>query len=112
MKKLSQILNYFVFLATTVAIAAVFYEGMALKWFDVVSVFIITMDFSFIVSTIVNLFVERKTTWRYINVLSLLLIIVAVIMRVCEITYPIWTLVFWYFYIWFTYGIRITRGKQ
>ena len=36
MCKVSKILKYFVFIATTLAIAGVFYEGMALKWFDIV----------------------------------------------------------------------------
>jgi len=39
----------------------VFYEGMALKWFDIVEVFILAMDVSFIISTLVNLLVDRKT---------------------------------------------------
>ena len=54
MKKIIQILNIFVFCATTLAIMGVFYERMALKWFPVVGILIIIMDFSFILSTIVN----------------------------------------------------------
>lgn len=112
MCKVSKILNYFVFIATTIAIAGVFYEGMALKWFDIVGVFIMIMDVLFIVSTLINLFVSRKTKWFYVNIFSILMIVVAIVMKLCAISYPIWSLVLWYFYIWFVYGIQITRNKK
>jgi hypothetical protein len=41
--------------------------------------------------------------------LSWLLVIAAVIMKLCGIAYPPLTLVFWYFYIWFLYGWLIIR---
>ena len=53
MNKLSKVLNYFVFIFTTIAIAGVFYEGMSLEWFDIVGIFIIAMDVSFLISTLV-----------------------------------------------------------
>lgn len=112
MCKVSKILNYIVFIATTIAIAGVFYEGMALKWFDIVGVFILIMDVSFIISTLVNLFVGRKTKWIYVNIFSILMIIVALVMKLFAITYPIWSLVLWYFYIWFVYGIQITSNRK
>lgn len=112
MRKVSKILKYFVFIATTFAISGVFYEGMARKWFDIVGVFILIMDVSFIVSTFVNLFIDRKTKWIYVNIFSILMIIVAVFMKLFSIAYPIWTLVFWYFYIWFVYGIQISFYKK
>ena len=52
--------------------------------------------------------VDRKTEWIYVNIFSILMIIVAVVMKLFAITYPIWSLVFWYFYIWFVYGIQIS----
>ena len=112
MYKVSKLLNYFVFIATTFAIAGVFYEGMALKWFDVVGVFIAIMDVLFIISSVVNLFAYRKTRWVYINVFSILMIVVAVVMKLCSVSYPIWSLVFWYFYIWFVYGLHIAYNKK
>ena len=66
MNKLSKVLNYFVFIFTTIAIAGVFYEGMSLEWFDIVGIFIIAMDVSFLISTVINLFVYRRTKWIYI----------------------------------------------
>jgi len=111
MKKLSKILNYIVFIASTLAIAGVFYEGMALKWYSIVGVMIPIMDFSFIGSTAINLIADRKTKWQYANVFSLIAIIVAFAMKGLGIEYPVWSLVLWFFYIWFLYGIRIARGK-
>ena len=70
------------------------------------------MDVSFIISTLVNLVVDRKTKWIYVNIFSILMIIVAVAMKLFAITYPIWSLVFWYFYIWFVYGIQISCNKK
>lgn len=85
---------------------------MALKWFDIVGLFVIVMDVSFIISTLVNFFVYRKTKWIYINGFSILMIVVALAMKFCGVSYPIWSLVFWYFYIWFTYGLQITCSKK
>lgn len=107
MCKVSKVLNYLVFIAATIAIAGVFYEGMAMKWFDIVGIFIITMDVLFAIATLFNLFICKKTKWIYINIFSIIMIIVALGMKFCNVTYPIWTLVFWYFYIWFVYGIQI-----
>ena len=70
------------------------------------------MDVSFIISTLVNLVVDRKTKWIYVNIFSILMIIVAVAMKLFAIAYPIWSLVFWYFYIWFVYGIQISCNKK
>lgn len=69
-------------------------------------------DVSFIISTLVNLFVDRKTKWIYVNIFSILMIILALAMKLLAITYPIWSLVFWYFYIWFVYGIQIGCNKK
>ena len=76
MKKIVKIVNHWVFIITTLAIAGVFYEGMALKWL-------------------------------YIHLFSILLIIIAIVMKILKIEYPTITLVLWCFYIWFLYGIRI-----
>ena len=112
MKKISAVLNYIVFIATTIAIAGVFYEGMALKWYDIVGIFILIMDYSFLVSTLINIVVHRKTKWLYINIISLVCIILALTIKFLNISYPIVSLVFWYFYIWFLYGIQIIKSKK
>ncbi len=117
MKKIIRFFDIFVFIATTLAIAGVFYEGMELKWFDFVGILVIFMDYSFLVSTVINLFTERKGKWFRIHTVSLLLLIVAIAMKLLGIPYPTILLVLWYFYIWFLYGIRnaeyyFGKGKE
>lgn len=109
LKKIVYFFNYFVFLAATLAIAGVFYEGMEQKWFDLVGIFILFMDYSFLLSTILNIIVERKSKWIYIHTFSLVILIIAIAMKLLNIAYPSLTLVLWYFYIWFLYGIRIVN---
>ncbi len=46
LRKASKIIDVVVFVATTLAIAGVFYEGMTLKWYDIVGMFVICMDYS------------------------------------------------------------------
>ena len=110
MKKIIPMLNIFVFCAATLAIIGVFYEGMALRWFPVVGILIIIMDFSFILSTIVNLIFYRKSKILLsFSLLSLILIVIAFVMKGMKIEYPIIGLVLWYFYIWFYYGVQLSK---
>ncbi len=104
MKKVIRIMDIFVFVSTTLAIAGVFYEGMELKWFDFVGILVIFMDYSFLMSTVLNLFIERKSKWFKWHIFSALLLIIAILMKVAGMQYPSTLLVFWYFYIWLLYG--------
>lgn len=106
MKRIIRFFDIFVFIATTLAIAGVFYEGMELKWFDVVGILVIFMDYSFLLSTAINLFAEKNTKWFKIHIVSLVMLLVAIAMKLLDIPYPTLLLVFWYFYLWFLYGIR------
>lgn len=106
MKRIVRFLDIFVFIATTLAIAGVFYEGMELKWFTVVGILIMFMDYSFLLSTVINLFAEKNTKWFKIHIVSLVMLIVAIAMKILGIPYPTVSLVLWYFYLWFLYGIR------
>jgi len=112
LKKAQYYLEVFVFFAATLAIAGVFYEGMELKWFPIVGTLIMLMDFSFILSTVVNLVIERKSRWMPIHIFSMVAIIVAIAMKMMHIEYPTITLVIWYFYIWFLYDIRLIRKRR
>ena len=109
MKKVICSFNHFVFLATTLTIAGVFYEGMALKWFDIVAIFILVMDGSFIVATIANIWAERQSKWLYAHIFSVIIILIAIVLKLLGIKYPTITLVLWYFYVWFLYGISVVR---
>ena len=93
-----------VFVFTTIAIAGVFYEGMTLKWYDTVGVFVICMDYSFMPTTIMHLIADRTEKWYPFHIFSMVLIVVAIVMKIAGIAYPAITLLLWYFYLWFLYG--------
>lgn len=104
LRKISKIIDVLVFIATTLAIAGVFYEGMTLKWYDVVGIFVICMDYSFMPATIIHLIVDRKEKMIWFHVFSMVIILIAIVMKIAGIDYPAITLILWYFYIWFLYG--------
>ncbi|MBR4543247.1 MAG: hypothetical protein IKO53_03455 [Lachnospiraceae bacterium] len=109
LRKISKVLDIVVFVATTLAIAGVFYEGMTLKWYGFVGILVICMDYSFMPTTIIHLITDRKDKSIWFHVFSMVMIIIAVVMKIAGIDYPAITLVLWYFYIWFLYGILIVR---
>ena len=104
LKRIIRVMDIAVFVFTTIAIAGVFYEGMTLKWYDIVGVLVICMDYSFIPTTILHLIADRKEKWYPIHIFSMVLIVVAIIMKIDGIAYPAITLLLWYFYLWFLYG--------
>lgn len=108
-RKITGIIDIVVFVATTLAIAGVFYEGMTLKWYDFVGILVICMDYSFMPATILHLITDRKEKTIWIQLFSLAIIVAAVIMKLASMEYPAITLVLWYFYIWFFYGFLIVR---
>ena len=109
LKKLINIMDILVFVFTTLAIAGVFYEGMTLKWYDIVGIFVICMDYSFMPTTILHLIADKKDKWYAVHVFSLMLIVVAIVMKIAGIAYPAITLLLWYFYLWFLYGSILVR---
>ncbi len=104
LRKVSKSLDVFVFVATTLAIAGVFYEGMTLKWYSIVGILVISMDYSFMPATIIHLIVDKKKKTIWFHVFSMVIILIAIIMKIAGVDYPAITLVLWYFYIWFLYG--------
>ena len=104
LRKVSKIIDLFVFIATTLAIAGVFYEGMTLKWYGIVGILVICMDYSFMPATIIHLIADKKKKIIWFHVFSLVIILIAIIMKIVEMDYPAITLLLWYFYIWFLYG--------
>ena len=109
LKKLINIMDILVFVFTTLAIAGVFYEGMTLKWYDIVGIFVICMDYSFMPTTILHLIADKRDKWYAVHVFSLMLIVVAIVMKIAGIAYPAITLLLWYFYLWFLYGSILVR---
>lgn len=112
--KVQGIINKIVFFAATLAIAAVFYEGMTLQWYSVVVVFILVMDYSFFSATIVNLIFRKNKVLLMLDIMSLVFITIAFVMKGMSIAYSPIALVLWYFYIWFLYGYRsfVIRSLQ
>ena len=111
LRRITAIVDVIVFAATTLAIAGVFYEGMTLRWYDFVGILVIGMDYSFMPATILHLAADRKTKSYGFHVFSLVIIIIAVVMKIAGIEYPAIALVLWYFYIWFLYGILIIKRR-
>ena len=103
-KKIIKVMDITVFVFTTIAIAGVFYEGMTLKWYDVVGIFVVCMDYSFMPTTILHLIADRKEKWYLLHIFSMILIVIAIVMKIAGMAYPAITLVLWYFYLWFLYG--------
>ncbi len=103
-RKASKILDVFVFISTTLAIAGVFYEGMTQKWYDFVGILIICMDYSFMPATIIHLIVDKREKGIWFHVFSMTIILIAIAMKIAGLAYPVISLVLWYFYIWFLYG--------
>lgn len=111
MKQIVRFLNIFVFLAATAVLVGVYYEGMAREWFPIVSIFILAVDYSFIASTMINLIYFRKEIKLIImSVLSVILIVTAIVMKVKEMDYPLWSLAAWNIYIWLYYGYLVVNG--
>ena len=104
LRKTLKIIGVFVFIATTLAIAGVFYEGMTLKWYSIVGILVICMDYSFMPATIIHLIADKKKNIIWFHVFSTVIILIAIVMKISETDYPAITLVLWYFYIWFLYG--------
>jgi hypothetical protein len=100
-------INSIVFLFATALIMSIFYEGLLLKWYDFVPVLILVTDISFIIATILNLIFNRnKKVLLYLNIFSALFIVIAVIIRIFNITYPQWGMILWNFYILYFYGTQ------
>ena len=110
LKRIIRVMDIAVFLFTTIAIGGVFYEGMTLRWYDIVGIFVICMDYSFMPTTILHLIADRKEKRYPLHIFSMILIIVAIVMKIAGIEYPAITLLLWYFYLWFLYG-SILAGR-
>ena len=108
----SRVIDMIVFVATTLAIAGVFYEGMTMKWYDFVGVLVVCMDYTFLLATIIHLIADRKEKRVSVHYFSFAILIVAIIMKMAGLEYPATVLVLWYFYIWFLYGIIIIKTNS
>ena len=105
--KFINIINAIVFIFAAVLIILVFYEGMTLKWYDCVALFLIATDILFILATILNVIFNKKNKKIfYLNIFSIIIILVMFILKFLKIEHPKWGVTLWYFYILFLYGIQ------
>ncbi len=111
MKQIVRVLNTFVFLAATAVLVGVYYEGMAREWFPIVGILILAADYSFLASTMINVIYFRKEKRLLVmSLLSMILIVIAIVMKVRGMSYPVWSLTAWNFYIWLYYGYLVIKG--
>ena len=111
-KKTVHLLNFFVFAAVTLAIMGFVYEAFALEWFTVVGVLILTASYSFMLSSVVNLIFYRKNKVILLfSIISFFLAVIALVMEyaIKDIEIPIILHVLWYFYVWFYYGVMVSK---
>ena len=88
----------------------IFYQGIVREWFTIVTIFILTTDILFGLSTIVNLiFCREDKVIRTFSIVSLVMIVAALVPKVMGIEHPAIVPVIWYFYIWFYYGITLSK---
>ena len=109
LQKITGIADLIVFVCTTLAVAGVFYEGMTQKWYDFVGVLVVCMDYSFLPTTILHLAADKKDRRILPHIISALMLAAAVVMKLAGTDYPAWSLVLWYFYIWFLYGTMLAK---
>ena len=107
MKKATDILNRIVFLTITIMIIGVFSEGMSLKWYTIVGVMITIVDYLIMFAAVIKLITERKTKWRFINIICAGCIALLFVLSCLSVTYPVGIHVAGYISIWIIYGIQV-----
>ncbi len=106
--KLINTINILVFSCITFAVAAIFYEGLTLKWYSFVPVVMLASDGLFILATILHLILSRKNKTLFIfNIFSAILITLALTTKFAGIEHPEWAATIWHFYILFLYGTQV-----
>ena len=105
--KFLKALNFIVFLSAAILVISVFYEGLTLKWYGFVTILLLATDGFFILATILNLFLNRKTKIIFwLNIFSIIIIAIVFITKFLEIEHPKGAVTVWYFYILIFYGFQ------
>lgn len=103
---LVRILTYCMLIATTFTLSRLGNDTLDSFFYNTIAFWI--RDVLFLLSTLIILFFDRKTKWKYINIFSLLLIIVALVMKLSGSTYPIWMSWFLSYYIFLVRGLQLS----
>ena len=111
MRYLIKTLSIITFLSATITVAAIFYEGLVLKWFSFVGVSIIATDVIFLLATIIGVFYYKgNKTIFVVHLFSIFVIIVGIIITLIfgkEIPKILFLL--WEFYILYLYGVIVCK---
>jgi hypothetical protein len=87
------------------------YEGLTLEWYAFVPILILACDILFIIATVLNLIYSRNERLIFwIHIFSMVLIGIALVMKVFDISYPAWGVVIWDFYMAYFYGLLVIRN--
>lgn len=106
------IINYFIFIAADFAMIDLLNDDMSWELFNIAGIWFLIRDVLFIIATLVNLYIDKNTKWIYMDIFSMLLIIILVVVKIFAISYPNWLLVFWCLYVWNVCVIRILFDKK
>jgi hypothetical protein len=111
MKTLIKILSITTFMLSTATVVSIFYEGMLLRWFSFVKIFIFLTDIFFLLTTFAGLFYYKNNKLLFFwHLISLLVICIGiVIMIIFGKDIPKWLFTFWEFYILYFYGLVVAR---
>ncbi|MCL1868004.1 MAG: hypothetical protein FWF72_03540 [Paludibacter sp.] len=107
MKILIKILSITTFLAASITVASVFYEGMILKWLSFVGVSILATDILFLITTVAGVFYYKNNKKLFfIHLFSVFVILIGIIIHlIFGKDMPKMLFLLWEFYILYFYGI-------
>ena len=111
MKNLVKTLSIITFLAATVTVASIFYEGLILKWLSFAGVSIIITDILFLIATIAGTFYYKNNKILFYSHLFSVFVILAgvVITLILGKDIPKILFLLWEFYILYFYGVIVCK---
>ena len=56
--------------------------------------------------------IDKKSKWMRVHIFSSIILLVVIAMKISCVANPTISLVLWYFYIWFLYGIINVRSQE
>ena len=111
-RKKFRIMDYLIVIAASFSIVDLLSEDMSWELLGIDGIWYLIRDVLFIIATLVNIYIDKKSKWIYMHVFSVILIIAFLVMKLLVITYPTWLLIFWCFYVWGACGAKILFGEN
>jgi len=111
MRTVIKTLSIATFLLATMTVASICYEGMILKWFSYVGVFILLTDVFFLITTVVGVFYYKKNKLLFYSCLtSIFIILIGIIISlIFGKNIPKILFLLWEFYILYFYGMVVCK---